>query len=214
MDRLYFTVFLIVSCLIVSATASNRTDDAALFSSSTETILGKGNHTGTTAAPTALRHPSRLVEEHSKSATSAGSNKANISLEVSGHKVETTKLELPKLASNGSKTDVAHGTSASNKLENINTNHSNSNVKIESQKSTTLAPISTAVEKVTNTVKHAISNSVSASTKSELEHGHANETIHKFCDYMKPICDSVDKILPKALFKIQSQFKQFVQLVS
>lgn len=217
-DRLHLVCLLLASCLIVSAAATNRTDDTTLFSSSSESVSARGNHTGTTATPNAVKHLSKIVEEHSKASPSTGSNHANSSLEASGHKGESTKLELPKStshgASNSTKTEAAHS-SASNKLETTKSaNHSVSSVKIEAQKSTTLAPSATATEKVTSSIKHAISNSVSTSSKSESQHGHANETIHKFCDYLKPICDSVDKILPKALFKIQTQFKQFVHLVS
>lgn len=45
-------------------------------------------------------------------------------------------------------------------------------------------------------------------------HSLANKSISKFHDYLKPICDVVDKIQLNQLSKIQTQFKQLVHLVS
>lgn len=40
------------------------------------------------------------------------------------------------------------------------------------------------------------------------------EPTHRFGEYMKPICDALEKLSPKQIFRVQSQMKQFVQLVS
>jgi len=41
-----------------------------------------------------------------------------------------------------------------------------------------------------------------------------NVQLTKFNEYLKPLCESIEKLQPKQMFKIQTQFKQFVQLVS
>lgn len=43
---------------------------------------------------------------------------------------------------------------------------------------------------------------------------HGNEPTHRFCDYLKPICDSIEKIDNKLMSSIQSQFKSFIGKVS
>lgn len=220
LNHLYL-VLLLGLYLVVSVTAVNRTDDAALFSSGVETILAKGNHPVTSAAPTIIKHASKPPEEHSKLAP-ASLGGGNISLDLTGHKVEVTKLELAKplnhiSAPSNNKVETGHS-SSSNKLDSTKqAPHNVTITKVETHKPTTAAPVFAPVDKIASSVsKHEISNSSSSTSISDKvgEHGHTNETIHKFCDYIKPICDSVDKIQPKALFKIQTQFKQFVHLVS
>lgn len=95
--------------------------------------------------------------------------------------------------------------------------------------STTLAPHSSASSTVdkkhistTESSKAPTSHEVEHSTKitaspiepsnvsSKKEENHA----FKLRDYFKPICDSVDRIQSKQLSKIQSQFKQFIHVVS
>lgn len=74
---------------------------------------------------------------------------------------------------------------------------------------TTLAPSAAAnmsIVKIHSTVLPTIAPIIHNNGSKEVCTG--------FCDYIKPICDSLDKISVKQLFKIQSQFKQFVQKVS
>lgn len=52
-----------------------------------------------------------------------------------------------------------------------------------------------------------------AVTEAPVLSGGLNSVPHKLGDYMKPICDALDKLSPKQLFRVQSQLKSFVQLV-
>lgn len=230
-NQLYL-VLLLAPFLVISSSVSalsNRTEDAALFSSSAETVLGaKGGHLVTTSAPVIVKHASHQApEEHSK-LTSLITSKGNASSESTSHKItETTKLEPAKSighgVTNSTKVETGHSTSTGTKSDSAHAASHNvsTTVKVDVHKpESTKAPVSVSLsssataDKIANTVKHVVANSVSnAASKSE-EHAHTNETVHKFCDYIKPICESADKIVPKSLFKVQTQFKQLVHLVS
>ena len=63
----------------------------------------------------------------------------------------------------------------------------------------------------------ALHHSLPHLTSAPVVHADGHEPkdpLHRFCDYLRPICDSIDKIQAKQLTKIQSEFKQFIQLVS
>lgn len=46
------------------------------------------------------------------------------------------------------------------------------------------------------------------------EHADPTEPLHNFCDYLKPICTTVDKLTDKCLGMTSAQLKKFTQLVS
>lgn len=85
--------------------------------------------------------------------------------------------------------------------------------KPSSLPSTTKKPtISAGSSGLPTTVKMTVTGMAISGAKDE-NHGNTG-LANKFIQYLKPICDSLDKIMPKQMFRIQSQFKQFVQLVS
>lgn len=67
---------------------------------------------------------------------------------------------------------------------------------------------------VTHTVHHTTVLPTAAAHVVPAGNVSNKEVCTGFCDYIKPICESLSKISAKQLFKIQSQFKQFVQKVS
>lgn len=83
---------------------------------------------------------------------------------------------------------------------------------------TTSAPhatVSTSVKPIAATDATNAEPIVSTGTAALAGNAPAKEThCAGFCDYMKPICESLSKISSKQLFKIQTQFKQFVLKVS
>lgn len=78
---------------------------------------------------------------------------------------------------------------------------------------TTSAPASAADESQKSsqlpqqTIEHLIKMITS-------DHADPSEPIHKFCDFLKPICETMDKIDSKCTTKIQSQMKQMVQVTN
>lgn len=81
------------------------------------------------------------------------------------------------------------------------------------------SPIEKVSEKVVTVPQATLSPVTNITTKNttlsvvDSEHDLSNP-VHKMCEYLKPICESLDKLEPKILVKIQAQFKQIIQQVS
>lgn len=150
---------------------------------------GAGSTTSTTSAPAVVLMTTSTAQPSTRSSNDTTT--------------PTTTSSPDTSSSNGSRSAVALETSGTG-------NESNSSSAVEAQAGDSVVTTTTTSQPMQmsqETVEHLIK--ILSSEQSD-----PSEPLHSFCDYMKPICDSLDKITEKCTARISVQMKKFVNLVS
>lgn len=158
------------------------------------TEQGTGGFDGAASTTLAPTFTTTMTTSEPPSSSSRASNEVTtISIpESSTQNNKTTQIVLETPTGTGNETSGTELSSSGDGLVTTTT-------------STTSRPQTTPMSQ--DTIEHLIK--ILSSERSD-----PSEPMHNFCDYMKPICETIDKITEKCTAKISKQLKKLVNLVS